>query len=149
MPKLLLDAGASINEGRRNDNSKVKIVKESNEDFLKPKNMEDLDPINKKIYDVYKYIKDLGYEVQIESNFYNPKIKEIRSENYILSYLPEEEKDWNTPGIDAEWGWAITNDNDGYMVIEGSFLSTNEIIEIFVDLLDNGEIAEQKYLREN
>ena len=147
--KLLLDAGASINEGRRNDNSKVKIVKESNEDFLKPKNMEDLDPINKKIYDVYKYIKDLGYEVQIESNFYNPKIKEIRSENYILSYLPEEEKDWNTPGIDAEWGWAITNDNDGYMVIEGSFLSTNEIIEIFVDLLDNGEIAEQKYLREN
>ena len=54
--------------------------------------MEDLDPINKKIYDVYKYIKDLGYEVQIESNFYNPKIKEIRSENLILIEVVRENK---------------------------------------------------------
>jgi hypothetical protein len=123
---------------------RAKFIYEAMRDILRPIDPSHLDPIHKEIYDVYRAIKDMGFNVKLESNPFNPNIKEITpSDNsYILSYLPEKEKDWI--GIINGGGWVITNNDKGYLIIET--IDKDKAIEVFVDLLENGMNAEGKYL---
>jgi len=124
----------------------MKLVYESIEDVLKPKNINDFEGINKEIVEIFINLKKLGFNTKIRSNYINPKIKEITSGIYTLSYLPEEEKNWQ--GFDDEvndWGYGILNDEDGYLVALCNE-DKDKAIQIFIDLLKNGIEAEKKYL---
>lgn len=133
---------------------KKKKINESIEDVLKPKSEKEIqriiknDPELSEIYNVYKFLKTQGYNVTLESNFVNPKIKEIISpdRNYILSFLPEAEKNWTGIGLGDTFGWGILNDDEGYLIKED--IDAKEAINIFIDLLENGSEAESKYLNE-
>jgi len=117
-------------------------VYENLSDILKPKSEEDIEKDIQKsdiktVYDAFKYLKSLGYDIRLESNFMNPNIKEIGTLDgkYILSYLPEKEKDWSGD-FGNNWGWGILNQEDGYLLGEKSFGNNlNEVLPYFIDLL--------------
>jgi len=65
-------------------------------------------------------LKKLNINVEIGRNYGNENIIELNIsdlEDYLISYLPEEEKNWQ--GLDDPvWGWGIVSD-DGELLIDG------------------------------
>ena len=67
----------------------------------------------------FQKLKDLDFNVTMEDNFSNPAIKEIHSEDreHSLSYLPKDQINWAGDFGDPDcWGWAILDNEDGYIV---------------------------------
>ena len=64
-------------------------------------------------------LKKLNINVEIGRNYGNENIIELNIpdlEDYLISYLPEEEKNWFD---DESWGWGIYRNYDGAEIISG------------------------------